>query len=92
MDKIRAIVADDEPLARRGMRQMLALHHEVDVVAETRNGHETVRALRALKPDLLFLDVQMPGLDGFDVLRQISGEEIPEIIFVTAYQYCPNVS
>lgn len=85
MDKIRAIIADDEPLARRGIRQMLAPHKDVAVVAEARNGPETVRALRDLKPDLLFLDVQMPGLDGFEVLREIGAKYMPAVIFVTAY-------
>src|SRR5207302_8231056 len=58
MPSIRAVIADDEPLARRGVRQLLAAHEDIAVVAETRNGRETVRALRELKPDLVFLDVQ----------------------------------
>src|SRR5215471_16782999 len=85
MDKIRAIIADDEPLARRGIRQLLGPHADVDVVAEARNGREAVRALRELKPDLLFLDVQMPELDGFGVLREIGPRQMPAVIFVTAY-------
>jgi two-component system LytT family response regulator len=85
MDSIRAIIADDEPLARRGIRQLLAPHTDVVVVAEARNGRETVRALGELKPDLLFLDVQMPDLDGFDVLREIGAKYMPAVIFVTAY-------
>lgn len=85
MDKIRAIIADDEPLARRGVRQLLAPHRDVTVVAETRNGRETVQALRELNPELLFLDVQMPELDGFDVLREIGAKKMPAVIFVTAY-------
>jgi two-component system, LytTR family, response regulator len=85
MDKIRAIIADDEPLARRGVRQLLAPHRDIAVVAETRNGRDTVRALRELKPELLFLDVQMPELDGFGVLREIGVTEMPAVIFVTAY-------
>ncbi|HYG82143.1 MAG TPA: response regulator [Pyrinomonadaceae bacterium] len=85
MDKIRAVIADDEPLARRGIRQLLGPHPDVTVVAEARNGRETVRALRRLKPDLLFLDVQMPGLDGFGVLQEIGAKEMPAVIFVTAY-------
>jgi two-component system LytT family response regulator len=85
MDKIRAIIADDEPLARRGVRQLLASHRDVIVVAETRNGRETVMALLELKPDLLFLDVQMPELDGFDVLREVGAQNMPAVIFVTAY-------
>ena len=85
MSKIRAVIADDEPLARRGIRQLLAPHPDIAIVAEARNGRETVRALRELKPDLLFLDVQMPVLDGFGVLREIGAEHMPNVIFVTAY-------
>ena len=85
MDKIRSIIADDEPLARRGIRQLLAPHGDFDIVAETRNGRETVRTLRELKPDLLFLDVQMPDLDGFAVLQEIGAHLMPAVIFVTAY-------
>lgn len=85
MDKIRAIVADDEPLARRGIRQLLGPHPDISIVAETRNGRETLLKLRELKPDLLFLDVQMPELDGFDVLREIGPKSMPAVIFVTAH-------
>jgi two-component system LytT family response regulator len=85
LNKIRAVIADDEPLARRGIRQLLAPHPDVAVVAEARNGREAVRVLRELKPDLLFLDVQMPVLDGFGVLREIGAEQMPPVIFVTAY-------
>jgi two-component system LytT family response regulator len=85
MDRIRAIIADDEPLARRGVRQLLGPHYDITVVAETRNGRETVRALRELKPELLFLDVQMPELDGFDVLREMGAKHMPAVIFVTAF-------
>jgi two-component system LytT family response regulator len=85
MKKIRTIIADDEPLARRGIRQLLLPHDDVAIVAEARNGRETVRALRELQPDLLFLDVQMPVLDGFSVLREIGAEQMPAVIFVTAY-------
>src|SRR5207237_6751214 len=82
---IRAVIADDEPLARRGVRQLLAAHEDIAVVAETRNGRETVRALRELKPDLVFLDVQMPNWDGFDVVKEIGPRSMPILIFVTAY-------
>jgi two-component system, LytTR family, response regulator len=83
--EIRAVIADDEPLARRGIRQLLAPHRDVTVVTEARNGIETTRAVRALHPDLLFLDVQMPELDGFGVLRELGVEHMPAVIFVTAY-------
>jgi len=85
MPSIRAVIADDEPLARRGVRQLLAAHEDIAVVAETRNGRETVRALRELKPDLVFLDVQMPNWDGFDVVKEIGPGSMPILIFVTAY-------
>lgn len=85
MNKIRAIVADDEPLARRGIRQLLEPHPDIEVVAEARNGRETVLRLRELKPDLLFLDVQMPELDGFDVIREVGVRRLPSVIFVTAH-------
>jgi two-component system LytT family response regulator len=85
MTEIRVLVADDEPLARRGVRQMLAPHADVRVVGESRNGAETLRALDALKPDLLFLDVQMPEMDGFAVLRARRADRMPAVIFVTAH-------
>ena len=85
MNKIRVVIADDEPLARQGIRQLIRKEQDFAVVGEARNGRETVRALRELKPDLLFLDVQMPMLDGFDVLREVGPEQMPVVIFVTAY-------
>lgn len=85
MPSIRVVIADDEPLARRGIRQLLGPHSDIDIVAEARNGRETIRALRELKPDLLFLDVQMPNLDGFDVVKEIGPKFMPVLIFVTAY-------
>jgi len=85
LDNIRSIIADDEPLGRRGIRQLLIRHPDIEVLAETRNGRETVRAIRELRPQLLFLDVQMPELDGFDVLREIGPRAMPAVIFVTAH-------
>jgi len=85
MDSIRVIIADDEPLARRGIRQLLAPHKDIAVVAEARNGRETVRVLRELRPELLFLDVQMPNMNGFDVVAEIGPASMPLLIFVTAY-------
>src|ERR1700728_7690 len=69
MKTIRILVADDEPLARRGVRQLLAKHEDMTVVGECRNGRDTLRAIETLVPDLLFLDVQMPEMDGFEVIR-----------------------
>jgi len=84
-DGFRIVVADDEPLARRGVRQLLAPHRDMTVVGEARNGPETLTALDALSPDLLFLDVQMPGMDGFEVLRARGADRMPAVVFVTAH-------
>jgi len=84
-NQIRALVADDEPLARRGVRQLLAPHTDITVTGECRNGAETLHALDAMTPDLLFLDVQMPERDGFEVLRAWGAERMPAVIFVTAH-------
>ena len=83
--EIRVLVADDEPLARRGVRQLLAPHRDMTVVGEARNGTETLRALDELSPDLLFLDVQMPEMDGFEVLRARGADRMPAVVFVTAH-------
>lgn len=82
---IRAAIADDEPLARRGIRQLLAREPDVEVVGEARNGRETIQLVRNAKPDLLFLDIQMPGIDGFAALEAIDVPERPAVIFVTAH-------
>jgi two-component system, LytTR family, response regulator len=84
--RIRVLIVDDEPLARRGIRQLLATHSDVTVVGECRNGHEALRAGRALSCDLMFLDVQMPGVGGFEVIRQWGGAALPAVVFVTAYE------
>ena len=83
--RIRVLIVDDEPVARRGMRQLLAGHDDVEIAGEARNGREAVRLIRALAPDLVFLDVQMPEVDAFGVLQQIEPERLPVVIFVTAY-------
>ena len=85
MTNVRVLVADDEPLARRGIRQLLTPHADMTVVGETRNGPETLRALDALHPDLLFLDVRMPEMDGFAVLRARGIDRMPTVVFVTAH-------
>jgi two-component system, LytTR family, response regulator len=82
----RVVVADDEPLARTRLRTMLARHEGYEIVAECRDGDETVQALAADPPDLLFLDVKMPALDGFEVLEAIDDvARPPAIVFVTAF-------
>jgi two-component system LytT family response regulator len=85
MNKIRVLVADDEPLARRGVRQLLARHPDMTVVGECRNGAETLSALDTLAADLLFLDVQMPEMNGFEVIEAAGANRMPLIVFVTAY-------
>jgi two-component system, LytTR family, response regulator len=82
---IRALVIDDEPLAREMIREMLEGDHEVEIIGECGNGREAVDAIRALSPDLIFLDVQMPELGGFEVLESLKGENVPYVIFATAY-------
>lgn len=83
--KIRALIVDDEPLGRERVRALLHEDAEVEVVGEIPDGRRAVAAVEKLKPDLLFLDVQMPEMDGFAVLDAIAGKHMPAIIFVTAY-------
>ena len=80
------MIVDDEPLARRGIRQLLAPYQDIVVVGECRDGREAVRSMTTLKPDLVFLDIQMPGLDGMDVTRWFESERRPAIVFVTAHE------
>jgi two-component system LytT family response regulator len=82
---IRALIVDDEPLGRRGIRQLLAPHRDITVVGECRDGREALRALDALTPSLVFLDIQMPGLNGFAVVRARGPERMPPLVFVTAF-------
>jgi two-component system, LytTR family, response regulator len=82
---IRAVIVDDEPLARLRIRNLLAEVEDVEVVAECANGREAIQAIEESPPDLLFLDIQMPELDGFDVLQAIGAGQVPVVIFVTAY-------
>lgn len=84
-DNVRALIVDDEPLARKGVRGHLAPEIDVQVIGECSNGREAVAIIRATKPDLVFLDVQMPELDGFGVIAEIGVAEMPAVIFVTAY-------
>lgn len=82
---IRTLIIDDVQLARERLKRCLAGEPEVQIVGECDNGTEAVASIRALSPDLIFLDVQMPALDGFGVLEALKGERAPAVIFVTAY-------
>lgn len=82
---IRTLIIDDVQLARDRLKRCLADHPDVEVVGECDNGEKAVKAIRALAPDLIFLDVQMPALDGFGVLEALKTERMPVVIFVTAY-------
>jgi two-component system LytT family response regulator len=81
----KALIADDEPAARRGVRQLLAAFPEFAVAGECRNGAEVLVALEASRPDVVFLDIQMPGLGGFDVIQRRTPERMPAVVFLTAY-------
>jgi two-component system LytT family response regulator len=85
MNRIRTIIADDEPLARRGVRAQLKNQKDFEVISECRNGGEAVEAIETQAPDLVFLDVQMPELDGFGVVETVGAARMPTVIFVTAY-------
>lgn len=84
-DKIRTVIVDDEPLARRNLRLLLEKDPQIEIVEECGNGREAVQAIHALSPDLIFLDIQMPEMDGFDVVERVGPEQIQAIIFVTAF-------
>lgn len=84
---LRAIVVDDEPLARRGLEIRLAAHPDVEIVGQYGDGEAAIAGLREHRPDLMFLDVQMPGMDGFQTLRTIPASEMPLVVFVTAYDH-----
>jgi two-component system, LytTR family, response regulator len=79
------LIADDEPAARRGVRQLLAAFPDFAVVGECRDGAEVLASLDSLKPHVVFLDVQMPGIDGFEVIRRRTPERMPAVVFLTAY-------
>jgi two-component system, LytTR family, response regulator len=83
--RIRALVVDDEPLARKRLATLLNSEPDIDVVGEADGGTSAVALIESLKPDLVFLDIQMPGLDGFGVLRSVAPAHLPLVVFVTAY-------
>lgn len=83
--KWKVLVADDEPVARRGVRQLLANFPEFVVAGECRNGAEVLTALDTSTPDVVFLDIQMPGIDGFEVIKRRTVERMPAVVFLTAF-------
>jgi two-component system, LytTR family, response regulator len=83
---VRVLIVDDEPLARRGVALRLKKFKNIEVVGECGDGTSAVEKILALSPDVVFLDVQMPGMDGFEVLRALPQENLPSVIFLTAYE------
>ena len=80
---MKAIIIDDERLARQELRSLLTPYNEIQIVGEANNAETAIEAIKQLKPDVIFLDIQMPGKNGFDLLEEVSG--VPEVVFVTAY-------
>jgi len=85
MKKLSTIIVDDEPLALSLMRSYLQKHEQIEIVAECQNGKQAIEKALDLQPDLMFLDIQMPGLSGFDVIRGLQADIMPMVVFVTAY-------
>ena len=83
---MRALIVDDEPLARRGIVQRLQPFGDIEIVGECGDGASAIGKILELSPDMVFLDVQMPGMDGFEVLQALPRESLPNVIFVTAYE------
>jgi two-component system, LytTR family, response regulator len=83
--KIRTLVIDDEPAARRGVRMLLERDKDIDVIGEAASGPEAAEKIINERPDLVFIDVQMPGMNGFEVIEHVSGRHLPAVVFVTAY-------
>ena len=84
-DKIRALIVDDEALSRRGLMLRLKDAPDIEVVGEAASGRQALEAIREQQPDLVFLDIEMPGLTGLDVVGQLPTESMPMIVFVTAF-------
>lgn len=82
---IRVLIADDEPLARERVATLLQNENDIQVLGECRNGPEALEMIRSLRPDLVFLDIQMPGCSGLEVLEKLNMDEMPEIVFISAY-------
>lgn len=87
MATLRTIIVDDEPLALALLRSYLSSIAEIEIVAECKNGKEAIAAAMELSPDLMFLDIQMPGINGFDVIKNLQADMMPLVIFATAYEH-----
>lgn len=85
MKRFSILIVDDEPLARDGLRMLLADHPQVAAISEAKNGRDAVTAIRGLRPDLVFLDVQMPEMDGLQVVQEVGPDGMPAVVFVTAH-------
>ena len=83
MTTLKTLLIDDERLAREELKLLLNQYDEIDIIAEAKNGEEGISKIKELKPDLIFLDISMPGINGFEMLKKL--DEIPKVIFVTAY-------
>jgi len=84
-DQWSALIVDDEPFARASLRTLLEREQEAIAILEARNGHEAASLIRGARPDVVFLDVQMPDMNGFDVVREVGAANMPDVIFVTAH-------
>jgi two-component system, LytTR family, response regulator len=85
LERLRAVIVDDEPLPRERIATLLSAHPDIEIVAQCGDGAEAVRVIGDSQPDLLFLDIQMPELDGFEVLEALGSDRLPAVIFVTAF-------
>jgi two-component system LytT family response regulator len=85
MSKLRTIIVDDEPLALELLRSILGAIDEIEIIAECSNGRDAIAAVSSLHPDLIFLDIQMPGVNGFEVVKAMQSDTMPMVIFATAY-------
>lgn len=86
MTKLKAIIVDDEPLALKLLRSKLNKFAELEIIAECKNGREAIQATMDLAPDILFLDIQMPGIDGFGVIKKLQTDVVPMVVFTTAFE------
>ncbi|MDT0595313.1 LytR/AlgR family response regulator transcription factor [Glaciecola petra] len=85
-NSIRTILVDDEPLALKLMAAKLKKHSQIKIISQCRNGREAIKAINELEPDLIFLDIQMPGISGLEVIKSVQGEMMPLVVFATAYE------